>query len=108
MFSSLQQTKVTYALAGAFAMHKCNGLLQDDPGNLNAIRTPECKIFLLSGQATTANLLNNARANGHDFTLVIKPGHAADLLHAVLQFIRTRLRSQRAVNIHGVIRPRAF
>jgi DNA-binding response OmpR family regulator len=41
---------------------------------------PECKILLFSGQAATADLLEEARAQGHDFDLLMKPVHPADLL----------------------------
>ncbi len=41
---------------------------------------PECKIFLLSGQAATADLLQEARVQGHNFILLTKPVHPADLL----------------------------
>jgi CheY-like chemotaxis protein len=41
---------------------------------------PECKVLLFSGQAATANLLDKARAEGHDFQLLTKPIHPADLL----------------------------
>lgn len=41
---------------------------------------PECKILLFSGQAATADLLENARAQGHDFEILAKPVHPSDLL----------------------------
>jgi len=41
---------------------------------------PGCKVLLFSGHAATANLLAQARAQGHDFTLMSKPVHPADLL----------------------------
>lgn len=41
---------------------------------------PECKVLLFSGQAATANLLEQARADGHDFELLTKPVHPSDLL----------------------------
>jgi CheY-like chemotaxis protein len=41
---------------------------------------PDCKVLLFSGQAATANLLETARAAGHDFQLLSKPIHPADLL----------------------------
>ena len=34
---------------------------------------PDCKIILFSGQASTADLLASARADGHHFTLLNKP-----------------------------------
>ncbi len=41
---------------------------------------PECKILLFSGQAATADLLENARARGHEFEILAKPVHPQDLL----------------------------
>lgn len=41
---------------------------------------PSCKILLFSGQAATADLLENARAHGHEFEILAKPVHPADLL----------------------------
>lgn len=41
---------------------------------------PNCKVLLFSGQAATVHLLEAARGNGHDFELLLKPVHPADLL----------------------------
>jgi len=41
---------------------------------------PSCKILLFSGQAATADLLENARAQGHEFEILAKPVHPSDLL----------------------------
>jgi len=41
---------------------------------------PDCKILLFSGQAATSHLLEAAGANGHNFELLVKPVHPADLL----------------------------
>ena len=43
-------------------------------------RYPECKILLISGQAATTNLLEDARHRGYDFELLAKPIHPEDLL----------------------------
>ena len=43
-------------------------------------RHPMCKILLFSGQAGTLDLLENARAQGHDFHLLLKPVHPTELL----------------------------
>lgn len=43
-------------------------------------RYPECQILLFSGQASTANLLDDARKEGYDFELLAKPIHPKDLL----------------------------
>jgi DNA-binding NtrC family response regulator len=41
---------------------------------------PECRVLLLSGQASTLDLLHAARSRGHDFLLLQKPVHPGDLL----------------------------
>ncbi len=41
---------------------------------------PTCKILLFSGQAATADLLETARAQGHEFEILAKPVHPQDLL----------------------------
>jgi CheY-like chemotaxis protein len=43
-------------------------------------RMPNCKILLFSGQATTADLLEKARLEGHEFEILAKPVHPTDLL----------------------------
>jgi DNA-binding NtrC family response regulator len=45
--------------------------------------SPQCKVLLFSGQAATANLLQAAQANGHDFELLSKPIHPTDLLKKI-------------------------
>lgn len=41
---------------------------------------PQIKVLLFSGQAATANLLEKARAQGHEFDILAKPVHPQDLL----------------------------
>jgi CheY-like chemotaxis protein len=41
---------------------------------------PPCKVLLFSGQAATADLLENARQRGHEFEILAKPVHPQDLL----------------------------
>jgi hypothetical protein len=41
---------------------------------------PKCKILLFSGQAATADLLDRARSQGHEFEILAKPVHPQDLL----------------------------
>ena len=43
-------------------------------------RLPNCKILLFSGQAATADLLEKARQDGHEFEILAKPVHPTDLL----------------------------
>jgi len=43
-------------------------------------KLPKCKILLFSGQAATADLLEKARAEGHEFEILAKPVHPTDLL----------------------------
>jgi CheY-like chemotaxis protein len=42
---------------------------------------PGIKVLLFSGQAATADLLEKARANGHEFDILAKPVHPQDLLN---------------------------
>jgi CheY-like chemotaxis protein len=44
---------------------------------------PTCKVLLFSGQATTVDLLEDARARGHDFDLLLKPVPPTELLFEV-------------------------
>lgn len=41
---------------------------------------PKCKILLFSGQAATADLLESAGRQGHEFEILAKPVHPQDLL----------------------------
>ncbi|WP_263359867.1 response regulator [Acidicapsa ligni] len=43
-------------------------------------RWPQCKTLLFSGQAITADLLEDARKSGHQFDVLSKPIHPSDLL----------------------------
>lgn len=43
-------------------------------------KLPGTKILLFSGQAATADLLDRARSEGHDFEILAKPVHPDDLL----------------------------
>ncbi len=43
-------------------------------------KMPHCKILLFSGQAATADLLEKARHEGHEFEILAKPVHPTDLL----------------------------
>jgi CheY-like chemotaxis protein len=47
------------------------------------IECPGCKVLLFSGQAGTADLLEAARIQGHDFHLLSKPVHPTDLLNGI-------------------------
>lgn len=44
------------------------------------VQRPNCKIVLFSGQATTADLLHDARAQGYRFEILAKPVLPVDLL----------------------------
>ena len=58
---------------------------------------PACKILLFSGQATTLDLLKDARAQGHNFQLLQKPVHPSVMLSRVGEQSR---RFQEVTNIH--------
>ncbi|HET7102604.1 MAG TPA: response regulator [Terracidiphilus sp.] len=60
-------------------------VIMDDLNGIDAairIRAllPQIKILLFSGQAATADLLEKARAQGHEFEILAKPVHPQDLL----------------------------
>ena len=48
---------------------------------------PTCKVLLFSGQAATLDLLEGARAQGHDFNLLLKPVPPTELLFEVGKII---------------------
>jgi DNA-binding NtrC family response regulator len=48
-------------------------------------RIPSCKVLLFSGQASTVDLLEQARSNGHDFTTLTKPVHPTDMLNRIAE-----------------------
>jgi DNA-binding response OmpR family regulator len=58
---------------------------------------PTCKILLFSGQATTLDLLEDARAQGHDFDLLLKPVPPTELLFEVGKMVNG------TVPIHAVL-----
>lgn len=51
---------------------------------------PDCKIILFSGQASTADLLAAAHRDGHQFVLLNKPVHPADLLARIAENLKHR------------------
>jgi DNA-binding response OmpR family regulator len=51
---------------------------------------PDCKIVLFSGQASTADLLAAANRDGHQFLLLNKPIHPADLLVRIADGLKRR------------------
>jgi DNA-binding NtrC family response regulator len=58
---------------------------------------PTCKVLLFSGQAATMDLLEDARAQGHDFDLLLKPVPPAELLFEVGRMVNG------TVAIHAVL-----
>jgi DNA-binding response OmpR family regulator len=44
---------------------------------------PTCKILLFSGRPSTLELLDAARARGHNFDLLLKPVHPRELLSEI-------------------------
>jgi DNA-binding response OmpR family regulator len=51
---------------------------------------PDCRIILFSGQASTADLLTKANRDGHQFLLLNKPIHPADLLARIADGLQHR------------------
>jgi CheY-like chemotaxis protein len=52
---------------------------------------PECKVLLFSGHSSTRELLYKASAAGHNFTLLNKPLHPADLLARISNMLELEL-----------------
>jgi len=48
---------------------------------------PRCHILLFSGQAETAEILEDAKGRGHDFELLAKPLHPEDLIMRIKELI---------------------
>jgi DNA-binding response OmpR family regulator len=48
---------------------------------------PDCSILLYSGQAATAQMMDDARSQGHDFELLAKPVHPVQLLEKVKSLV---------------------
>ena len=46
-------------------------------------RYPKCKVLLFSSQASTQDLLEGARRQGHDFELLQKPVHPSVILMSI-------------------------
>lgn len=46
-------------------------------------RCPGCRVLLISGQGATGDLLEDAKGRGHDFEILAKPVHPAELLRRV-------------------------
>jgi DNA-binding response OmpR family regulator len=53
-------------------------------------RFPDCKVLLFSGHAATVDLMAKARRDGHDFALMTKPVHPADLLARITETFQSR------------------
>jgi CheY-like chemotaxis protein len=64
---------------------------------------PTCKILLFSGQAATRNLLEDARAQGHDFDLLLKPLPPAELLFEIRKMVNgnVAIDSFQATKVNG-------
>jgi CheY-like chemotaxis protein len=64
---------------------------------------PACKILLFSGQAATFDLLEDARARGHDFDLLLKPVPPTELLFEVGKMVNGSV-TMRAISPAGLQR----
>jgi DNA-binding NtrC family response regulator len=54
---------------------------------------PACKVLLFSGQAATMDLLEDARVQGHDFDLLLKPVPPTELLLEVGKMLNVTSRT---------------
>lgn len=48
-------------------------------------RAPNCRVILFSGNATTANLLNEANLDGQGFECLTKPVHPSDFVRLLAE-----------------------
>jgi DNA-binding response OmpR family regulator len=62
---------------------------------------PGCKVLLFSGHAATADLLAKAREAGHDFALMTKPVHPADLLARINESFAASNGAQKTLLAHA-------
>jgi DNA-binding NtrC family response regulator len=51
--------------------------------------TPDLKVLLFSGQASTVDLLEKARRGGHHFTALTKPVHPTDMIKRISECLAT-------------------
>jgi DNA-binding NtrC family response regulator len=72
-------------------MGKMNGL---EAAMLIADAVPNCKILLFSGQPATADLLVQARKDGHSFEVMAKPVHPDVILEQINSLLGAALTSQ--------------
>ncbi len=72
-------------------MGELNGL---EAAILIAEAVPECNILLFSGQPATADLLLQARNNGHSFNVLAKPVHPTVILEQIRALIAASLSSK--------------
>jgi DNA-binding NtrC family response regulator len=72
-------------------MGKMNGL---EAAMLIADAVPNCKILLFSGQPATADLLVQARKDGHSFEVMAKPVHPDVILEQINSLLGAGLTSQ--------------
>lgn len=89
------QTSAAYSGESAVAqcIAVCPDILISDVlmGALNGIDAaiqirqlvPACRVILISGQAATGDLLEDARRRGHEFEILAKPVHPSVLLQKV-------------------------
>jgi DNA-binding response OmpR family regulator len=63
---------------------------------------PKCGILLFSGQASTVDLLEAARAAGQEFTILPKPLHPTELLSRVSDTLESRARLKESANLNVV------
>jgi DNA-binding response OmpR family regulator len=54
---------------------------------------PDCKVLLFSGNAATTSMLESATRAGHNFVLLNKPVHPAEMLSRVAVCVRSRMQT---------------
>ena len=73
----LARSTPPYALVCDVILHEMNGI--EAALQIRAL-CPECRIILMSGNANTAQLLEDAHSAGHQFEVMAKPFHPTQLI----------------------------
>ncbi|HXE56351.1 MAG TPA: response regulator [Tepidisphaeraceae bacterium] len=73
----LARSTPPHALVCDVIMHEMNGI--EAALQIRAL-CPECRIILMSGNANTTQLLEDARSAGHQFEVLAKPFHPTRLI----------------------------
>jgi CheY-like chemotaxis protein len=69
---------------------KMTGMTGIDLAIQTCSQTPNCKVLLISGQAETSDLLEQARQHGHEFEILAKPVSPTELLDKAVGMVESK------------------